>query len=123
VATKPKAPKVPAKGCGAVRAEVGKYSDWDREIIAAVALAENRTCNPKGHNLTASETHRDRKGNIICVGSYGVLQVGCLHYRADEDRDDLKTNVRVAHRVWLEAKKSYRPWTMYRNGTYKEFLK
>ena len=57
----------------------------------------------------------------VCVGSYGVLQVGCLHYRANENRNDLATNIEVAHRVWL--KQGYSAWTMYKNGQYKNYLR
>lgn len=117
-----KTDKPPATPCAKMRAEVAKY-DWDVNIIQAIAQAENRGCDPKRHNLTASETHRRRDGSVICIGSYGVLQVGCLHYKPTEDRNDLATNVRVAHRVWLAAGKSYTPWTMYKNGKYTQFLK
>lgn len=104
-----------------MQAEVAKYGDWDANIVQAIGQAENRTCNPLRHNETASETHRDINGNVICVGSYGALQVGCLHYNSDEDRNDLVTNIKVAHRVWQSS--GYTAWTMYKNGTYREFLK
>lgn len=113
-------PEPPAQGCEAVKAEVAKYSGWDHQIIAAVAKAENRECNPVKHNETASETHRRADGSIICIGSYGVLQVGCLHYRPGEDVNDLATNIKVAHRVWSDS--GYTPWTMYKNGEYRKFL-
>ena len=109
-----------------MRAEVRKYTDWDARIVSAIAEAENRTCNPLKHNETASETHRDRNGNVICVGSYGALQVGCLHYRSDEDRNDLATNIRVAHRVWQQREawgNGYEAWTQYRNNEYNKFLR
>lgn len=108
-----------------MRAEAAKYSDWDARIIGAIAEAENRSCDPARHNLTASETHRDRNGNVICVGSYGALQVGCLHYSATDDRDDLATNIRIAHRLWQERQKwgnGYEAWTMFTNGKYRANL-
>lgn len=104
-----------------MQAEVAKYGDWDSNVIQAIAQAENRSCDPGRHNETASETHRNLRGEVICVGSYGVLQVGCLHYQAGEDRNDLATNIRVAHQVWQGE--GYTAWTMFKNGTYKEFLK
>jgi hypothetical protein len=109
------APETPFIGCEAVEAEIAKYSGWDVTTMTAIAIAENRTCDSLNHNLTMSENHK------VCVGSYGVLQVGCLHYEQGENRDDLATNVAVAHRVWL--KQGYNAWTMYNNGTYKEFIK
>lgn len=79
----------------------------------AIAQAENTTCNPQRHNLTKEEDHG------VCIGSYGALQVGCVHYNG-EDVNDLTTNVRIAHNVW--QKQGYKAWTMYNNGTYKKFL-
>lgn len=117
----------PLTGCEAVEAEIAKYGSWDVNIVQAIARAENRTCNPTEHNLTSSETHTRADGSVICVGSYGVIQVGCLHYREGEDVNDMPTNIKVAHRVY-EARKGwdssgYNAWTMYKNGVYKEFLK
>ena len=118
-----KPPETPAQltPCQAMQNEVAKYSDWDANIVQAIAQAENRSCDPLRHNETASETHRRADGSVICVGSYGVLQVGCLHYRPDEDRNDLTTNIAVAHRVWQGS--GYTAWTQYNNGSYREFLK
>lgn len=110
-------PEIPATltPCETVRVEVAKYSGWDVATISAIAEAENRSCDPLRHNLSADEDHK------VCIGSYGVLQVGCLHYREGEDRNDLKTNIAVAHRVYLQQ--GYNAWTMYKNGEYKRFLK
>lgn len=91
----------------------------------AIARAENTSCNPKRHNLTASETHIGANGSVICVGSYGVLQVGCLHYSKSDNVDDLATNVKIAHRLWTERQtwgNGYRAWTQYINGTYKRYM-
>ena len=101
--------------CETVRVEIAKHSGWDVNIMQAIAQAENRSCDPTRHNLSAGENHK------VCIGSYGVLQVGCLHYRNGEDRNDLKTNVAVAHRVYLQQ--GYNAWTQYNNGEYKRFLK
>lgn len=112
--------------CELVRKEISKYSDWNVSVMSAIAEAENRSCNPTNHNLTAAETHRRADGSVICVGSYGVLQVGCLHYGAGDNKDDLATNVRIAHNAWSSREKwgsGYEAWTMYTNGTYEQFLK
>lgn len=120
-------PEPPAQltPCEQMRAEVAKYSDWNINIIQAIAQAENRSCDPTRHNETASETHRRFDGSVICIGSYGALQVGCLHYSATDDRDDLATNIRIAHRLWQERQKwgnGYEAWTMFTNGKYRANL-
>ena len=58
-----------AEGCERVRQELVKYPEWDANTMMAIAIAENRSCDPYNHNLTGSENHG------VCVGSYGVLQV------------------------------------------------
>lgn len=119
--TPPTNPLVTAKTltpCELVRAEIEKYSGWDVDTMTAIAKAENRSCDPTRHNLTMSENHGS------CVGSYGVLQVGCLHYNG-EDVDDLATNVAIAYRVWQSREKwgsGYEAWTMYNNGGYLKWL-
>jgi hypothetical protein len=107
-------PEIPLTACEMVRQEIAKYSGWDIDIMTAIAISENRPCDPLNHNLSMNENHG------ICIGSYGVLQVGCLHYHDHENRDDLSTNVAVAYRVWL--KRGYQAWTMYKNGEYKKWL-
>lgn len=81
--------------------------------MAAIAEAENRTCDPLRHNLTASENHG------VCIGSYGVLQVGCVHY-SGQDVNNLQQNIALAHQVW--QKQGYTAWTMYRNNEYIKYL-
>lgn len=88
--------------------------------MLAIARSENDTCDPLRHNETSTETHRDFYGNVVCIGSYGVLQVGCIHYGKGQDRNDLATNIKVAHAVWL--KQGYTAWTEYKNGGYLEHL-
>lgn len=112
----------PATPCEMMQAEVRKYTDWDANIMQAIARAENGTCDPGRHNLTASETHRRADGSVICVGSYGALQVGCLHYGPADDRNDLATNIKIAHSLWQNRQKwgnGYEAWTMFTNGRYK----
>jgi hypothetical protein len=111
--------------CELVKQEIAKYPGWDANKMFAIAKAENQSCSPSNHNLTASETHRDRNGNVICVGSYGVLQVGCLHYTQGDSIDDLATNVRLAHKAWSSRQtwgNGYEAWTQYKNGEYRKFL-
>jgi hypothetical protein len=128
VAVVPKTDQAPAKPvnppstpCERVQSEIAKYSDWDVNIMQAIAQAENRACNPARHNLTTSETHRRADGSIICVGSYGVLQVGCLHYQGKDKRDDLATNVRIAHKVYQHS--GYNAWTQFNNKEYLKYLR
>jgi len=82
--------------------------------MMAIARAENRNCDPLKHNLANTENHG------VCVGSYGVLQVACVHFRPGEDRNDTATVVKVAYRVWQSG--GYKPWSTFTNGSYREYL-
>lgn len=121
----PPAPLQPVEPCEALRQEINKYT-WDTSIAYAVARSENSSCDPARHNETASETHRRADGSVICVGSYGAFQVGCLHYAPGEDVNDLATNVAIAYRVYESRSKwdssGFNAWTMYTNGRYLEKL-
>ena len=114
-------PVKPLSPCEQVEREIKKY-DWDHATMLAIAKAESG-CNPSNHNLTTSETHRRADGSIICVGSYGALQVGCLHYNG-EDKNDVAANVRIAYRVYTNRKawdvSGYKAWSVFNNGKYKE---
>lgn len=106
--------------CEAVAQEIRKYGDWDHNIMTAIAKSENDTCDPLRHNETLTENHK------TCVGSYGVLQVGCIHYidygyaLTEANKNDLALNVQIAHKVW--QKQGYTAWTEYRNGGYRKHL-
>lgn len=107
-------------GCDLVRSEVAKYDGWDTNVMTAISHAESGCAEVKP-NTSAAETHRDANGNVICVGSYGALQVGCVHYQSNPSAlDTISVNISVAHAVWL--KQGYGAWTMYRNGEYAKYL-
>ena len=100
-------------GCEQYRSIIERY-DWDANIMLAVMKAENRSCDPGSKNLSPLENHR------VCIGSYGLLQVGCVHFSGNQDPNDVGTNISVAHAVWL--KQGYNAWTQYANGEYLKYL-
>lgn len=110
----PQPKQAAVSGCELVRRELVKYPKWDIRIMMAIARAENRNCDPLKHNLTNTENHG------VCIGSYGVLQVACVHFRPGEDRNDTATVVKVAYRVWQSG--GYKPWSTFTNGSYREYL-
>ncbi len=78
-------------------------------------------CDPAKNNLSAGETHRDIAGNVICVGSYGALQIGCVHHPGKpKELNSVSMNIKVAHAVY--GGQGYNAWTMYRNGEYRKYL-
>lgn len=88
----------------------------------AVAIAKGES----GHLLKADaynpEWHYDARGNKVCQGSYGVMQVACVHNLADpEALFDVEFNIKVARRIY-EARGNFNDWGAYRNGSWKKFL-
>lgn len=100
-------------GCEDYRGIVEAY-DWDTNTMLAIMKSENRSCDPSNKNLSLLEDHG------VCVGSYGLLQVGCVHFTGNQNPNDIETNISVAYQVW--RKQGYNAWTQYRNGDYKRFL-
>jgi len=70
------------------------------------------SCNQ--HAINGQDNHR------ICVGSYGLFQVGCLHFSEGQDKTDIETNIAVAYKVWKSQ--GYRAWTVYTSGKYLQFM-
>jgi len=96
--------KVLAYSCTAYVETIEKYP-WDTSMVLKIASAESK-CNPNAVNRT--DNHK------VCMGSYNILQVGCLHYKEGQDRKDVETNVRIAYQVYKDAGNSFRPWTTCR---------
>ena len=105
--------------CEQYRALLNKY-EWDSSVMYGIMRAENRSCDTNRDNNSAGETHYDMNGNVVCVGSYGLFQMGCLHFSGNQNPNDPLTNIEVAYQIW--KKQGYTAWTMYRNGTYAQFV-
>ena len=100
-------------GCEEYRSLVSRY-DWDVNTMLAIMKSENRTCDPSVNNNSELENHG------VCIGSYSLLQVGCIHFSGNQNPNDPDTNISVAYQVWL--KQGYGAWTEYRNGNYLKYL-
>lgn len=47
------------------------------------------------------EWHYDRYGNKVCQGSYGLMQIACVHHNGNpEDLYDLKLNLDYAQKIY-----------------------
>lgn len=82
--------------------------------MLAIMKAENRGCDPAVKNLSPLEDHG------VCIGSYGLLQVGCVHFNSKQNPNEVNTNIAVGYSVW--QRQGYNAWTQYRNGEYLKFL-
>lgn len=89
------------------------------EITRALILAESG--GHKGaHN---PEPHRNWKTReIICYGSYGLFQIGCVHYPENPEKlYDPYFNVDIA--VHVLKTQGITAWGAYTDERYKKYLK
>lgn len=99
----PRTYRVPSE-CSRYVSEIEKYP-WNTTIAVQIAVHES-TCNPKAINW--NDHHKG------CDGSFGLMQVACLHYSKGQTRNDPETNISVAYQVYLAAHGSFRDWSTCR---------
>lgn len=85
----------------------------------AVAKAESGVhLKPDAYN---PEWHYDKNGNKICQGSYGLMQIACVHHISDpEALFDVEFNLQKAKEIYSEQ--GWSPWGGYSSGGYKKYL-
>jgi hypothetical protein len=99
-----------------IRTKMCSYSDWDCEIMLAIACAES-TMNCKANNAGLNENGTVDKG---------LLQINSVHKDKFEPRGgdaclyDCSCNIDIGHQVWKEQ--GYTAWSVYKSGAYKEHL-
>ncbi len=87
--------------------------DWPVETALQICRDES------GGNASAAnwnDKHKDKLGNVICVGSHGLMQIACIH-PADYgytvvDLDTPEINIAVAYKIW--KKRGFTPWSTYK---------
>lgn len=79
-----------------------KQYDWDVATMQRIMRAESG-CNPTNHNFG------DNHGS--CFGSYGLLQIGCVHGYTVSYLSSPANNIAAAYKVWQGQ--GYTAWTTY----------
>lgn len=73
--------------------------------------------NPKAYN---PEWHY-RNGEKVCQGSYGIMQIGCVHFMENpEALFDPEFNLAMAKKI--QEREGWQPWGAYTNGSYKNHI-
>ena len=65
-------------------------------VFIDIAKAESRL-KPTAYN---PEWHYDRLGRPLCQGSFGVLQIACIHFEGYKGNYDVETNLELAKKVY-----------------------
>lgn len=98
--------------------EIRKTFTQDPVVAVAVAQAESKL-NPRAYN---PEWHYDRQGNKVCQGSYGIMQVACVHYMQNpEALFDVEFNLAMARKIYNESR--WQPWGAHSDGRYLAYMR
>ena len=82
-------------------AELAKY-DWNVATMQRIMRAESG-CNPTNHNY--GDNHRS------CLGSFGLLQIGCVHGYSVAYLSNPVNNIAAAYKIYKSQ--GYTAWTTY----------
>jgi hypothetical protein len=89
-----------------------KSYDWPYEVAMQICKDESHGGAQK---INWNDKHYDLKGDLICVSSRGLFQIGCLWpEELGYTMEDLlvpEKNVAMAYAIW--KKQGFRPWTTY----------
>ncbi|MBQ6570944.1 hypothetical protein IJI02_01205 [Candidatus Saccharibacteria bacterium] len=110
-------PQITLENCEEIKTEVWKY-DWDRELALAVAKAESKCdTQAKGDtDLVFMENGREYGYSV------GAFQIRILPGREKCDTYDVEKNVKCAYDLYFDAGKNFNDWSMYLNGSYKNYM-
>lgn len=88
------------------------------DLAVAIAKSESgatlydRAYNPEWHYIN---------GVPVCQGSYGVMQVACVHYQVNPSAlFDVEFNLQKAAEIY--QKRGWTQWGGYTSGKYKKYL-
>ena len=89
----------------------------------AIAKAESKLYD-RAHN---PEAHKNRQGEVICYGSFGIMQIGCVHSIKDsEGLYDIEYNLQKARAIYDDSLRrrgnGWLPWGAYTDGRYLQYL-
>lgn len=88
-------------GCESFRGMVAQY-DWDVNTMMRIMNAES-SCIPTKHNH--ADNHR------VCLGSYGLFQIGCVHGYAVAHLESPANNIAAAYSIYKSQ--GYTAWSTY----------
>lgn len=99
----PAAPRVAASSgnCESYRSLVAQY-DWNVNTMLRIMKAESG-CNPVNHNYADAHS--------TCSGSYGLMQIGCIHGYSAAHLESPQNNIAAAYSIFKSQ--GYTAWTTY----------
>jgi len=87
----------------------------------AVAVAKAESGASLKTDAYNPEWHYDRHGNKVCQGSYGVMQIACVHHIENpEALFDVEFNLQKARQI--KDSNGWNQWGGYTSGGWKKYL-
>lgn len=80
--------------------------------MMAILQGESQ-CDPNAANTT--DVHKDIYGNVICIGSYGLLQISCHGGQIYDPAENIRAGYVKYQTQGLEA------WGAYTDGRYLKY--
>lgn len=81
----------------------------DKETAVAIAKCESGSCVSFRPDAVNPEEHHG------CRGSYGLMQIACIHYEGNyDDLKDVSANLRLARQIY--EREGWRPWGVCHDG-------
>src|ERR1035437_226686 len=103
--------KTGSEDCSAYSDLISGY-DWPVRIAMQICRDESHGIPTK---INWNDKHRNAKGEIICISSQGLFQVGCIWPKKfGYTLDDLlipEKNVAIAYKIWKQG--GFEPWSTY----------
>jgi soluble lytic murein transglycosylase-like protein len=90
-----------ATGCQQYKHLFEQYP-WPQELAMTI-------CEMESDGIATASNWKDSHAG--CNGSFGLMQIGCLHGVHREDLYDPATNIKVAYQLWKE--RGFAPWSTY----------
>lgn len=89
--------------------------DWDTRLAYAIMMGESGG----DENAYNPEWHYDRRGNPVCQGSYGLMQIACVHESDPSILFDGEYNIKRAYEIYSSS--DWRPWGAYTDKSYLKY--
>jgi len=105
-----------SSACDSVKEELEKYSDWDVNIMLAIAKAES-SCKV---NAVGDTNITYNKNGRTYGYSVGAFQVRILPGREKCDTHNVVINVKCAHDIFKSQ--GLKAWSVFNNMKYRRYL-
>lgn len=94
---------------------------FPNDPVKAVAVGKSESGASLKIDAYNPEWHYDKNGNPICQGSFGVMQIACVHHIKDPTAlFDVEFNLAKAKQIHEE--RGWLPWGGYTSGGYKKYM-